>query len=519
MNNNTEKLFRNTLFNSVGRIIVAGIQLLLLPYILSNLGTIKFGIWALVSVLMGIFLAFDFGTSSAFLKYFSEYYSKEDYELLNRVLFSGMAFLTIVSSPLIIVVFLFNQFLIEWFSIPSYIASEAIFVFKSASIIYACSNIFSVFQALINGMQRMHISNVILVFAHTTYAFLVVYFLSAGFGLIGLIYALIGQVFILHGLSFLYILKYTRLLHFKIYYFNFFKTKMLLKYGIKMQINNFANLINTQVDKTIIGYFINLPAVAVYEVGQKISSIGRMIGGLGFSALVPVVSEMSVTNRMAIIKNIYFKGTRYIFAFTIPIFTFLFFFASHIINYWIGKFLPESVIVAQLLVVSISINILTGTGVMIVRGLGYPEKETHYALVTMSLNIFLSLILVRIFGFWGAVVASPISVSVGSIYFISSFHRIFHIKNVKYLIDVIVIPFTVSVITCIVYIFFFNLIIFPYFHGRLIGILFLALFAFLAYITYILLTNCLNYWNQEDKLFLKKRFGNKIVGFNNWKLE
>ncbi len=421
----SQKIFRNTLFNTLGNVFATTLQILIIPYIMLKLGQDRFGIWALVSVIFGVFTALDFGTGTAFVKYFSEYEAKKEAENFNRVMVAGFFLMVIFSSLLILVVFLLKSDIIIFFNIPIHLKNEATFVFTTAAIIFGFNNTFGVFQAILKGMQRMEISNSINIIVSTIYVIGIFGALHYGFGLRGLILIHGIRIFLINIASIVYSKKIFSALSFKISYFDFTKVKSILSYGVKMQINSIANLVNLQTDKTIIGYFLNLASVTAYEIGQKISLFSRMIVGLAFSALVPAISELDATGKRQSIVKLYERGNKYMASFAFPILIFTITFAGFLINLWMGSGFEKSVFVARLLVLGVFVNMLTGVGVMIVRGIGKPLYETEYAVICLVANIVLGILLVRAYGFSGVVIAAPISVTLGSIYFIVKFNSLY----------------------------------------------------------------------------------------------
>src|SRR6266496_3101878 len=88
----SKKLVTNTLFNLVGRSWSFLLTLLLTPYILSRLNVGEFGTWVLLSIFINSFSMLDLGLGSSFVKHISEYYTRQDFDRINRVLFSGLIF-------------------------------------------------------------------------------------------------------------------------------------------------------------------------------------------------------------------------------------------------------------------------------------------------------------------------------------------------------------------------------------------------------------------------------------------
>jgi O-antigen/teichoic acid export membrane protein len=440
----SDKIFRNTVFNTIGNIFTTGIQLIIIPYLLIRLGAERFGIWALVSVIFGLFTALDFGTGAAFVKYFAEYSAKKDDASFNRVAVAGFALMCFFSVALVGLCFLLRHKLVAFFNVPTTLVNDANFVFLGAAIIFGYYNTFGVFQAIIKGLQRMEISNAIEMMASIVNFIGVFVVLENGFGLKGLIINH-GIKIVLVSLASIYFSKklFARLA-FKIAYLDFKKIKEILAYGVKMQISNIAGLINLQTDKTIIGYFLNLAAVTTYEIGQKIALFCRMIVGLILSALVPAVSELDAAGKASAILKLYERGNKYLASITFPILIFTIIFADLLISAWMGMGHERSVLVARLLTIGIFINLLTGVGVMIVRGIGQPAYETEYAVICLILNIVFGIVLVKFYGFVGVVLSAPISVGIGSIYFVLKFHSLNSIAIVTFWAKVFLKPLLIA---------------------------------------------------------------------------
>ncbi len=499
----SEKIFRNTVFNTIGNVFTTGIQLVIIPYILMKLGAERFGIWALVSVIFGLFTALDFGTGAAFVKYFSEYATKKDDASFNRVAVAGFFLMMFFSLVLVTACFLLKNQLVAFFNVPAELMSEAKFVFLGAGIIFGYYNTFGVFQAIIKGLQRMEVTNAIEMIASIINFIGVFIVLENGFGLKGLIVNQGIKIVLVSLASIYFSKKMFGKLAFKFAYLDFRKIKEILSYGVKMQISNIAGLINLQTDKTIIGYFLNLTAVTAYEIGQKIALFCKMIVGLILSALVPAVSELEASGKGSSIMKLYERGNKYLASITFPILIFTIFFANLLISAWMGVGHENSVLVARLLAIGIFVNLLTGVGVMIVRGIGKPAYETEYAVICLILNILLGILLVKFYGFVGVVFSAPISVSIGSIYFILKFHRLYAIPLMDFCRRIYLKPLLIAFLPG-VSLFWITSSIGRYWTlDNRWEVLVLLLFDSLIFFpSFVYLLKRSGYWDAEDKILL-----------------
>jgi hypothetical protein len=152
----SRKLIVNTFFNLLGRFWSFAAAILLTPFIWGHLTRGEFGVWVLLSVFLESFTLLDFGLGSAFVKFISAYYTHDDYERINKVLFSGLAFYLVQGVLLVGAGLAARGLLFSFFDISG--AETAYFY-----VLVACSlaNIGSMFLSVFRGAQRMDRSNAI----------------------------------------------------------------------------------------------------------------------------------------------------------------------------------------------------------------------------------------------------------------------------------------------------------------------------------------------------------------------
>src|SRR5436190_2202326 len=176
----SKKLVTNTLFNLLGRSWSFLVSLLLTPYILSKLNVQEFGTWVVLSIFISSFNLLDLGLGSSFVKHIAEYYTHEDFNRINRVLFSGLVFYGLFGVLQVAIGLLLEKPLFELFHVSG--ASEAyLLVLLSCAI----SNIAMLFLSVFKGIQRMDKSNSLEVKISIVSAVGTVLFLESGWGIRG----------------------------------------------------------------------------------------------------------------------------------------------------------------------------------------------------------------------------------------------------------------------------------------------------------------------------------------------
>lgn len=419
-----KKIIRNTIYNSIGRIWLMLVILLLTPYILHKLGVQVFAVWSLVFVVANYLGLLDFGIMTSFAKYVAEYHTKKDQESINAVINCGIVFYLAFSLFIIGLALVLRGPIISLLQIPSPIHEESMFAILGMVLVFSINNTFNIFQAVLIGLQRMDVLNKIMIFASIFNVAGTFFFLEKGFGIKGLVinYGIVSFIIILLNIFFSYRLLPKMRIGFSWVNREIF-TK-LFKYGIKMQICNFAAMVYMQADKIILSYFLGLSFVTFYELGQKAANAIRTLPILLLSALVPAVSELEASDDKEKLRELYERGSKYISLMVFPLIFLSVIVAPDLINLWVGDRFSLAILSFQILIIGYGINVLTGMGTSIVRGIGKPEYETRYAVLTLIMQLTLSITLVQIFGFRGILASVLITAVVTALYFLLTFHKL-----------------------------------------------------------------------------------------------
>src|SRR4051794_16389334 len=174
----SKKLVTNTFFNLMGRSWSFLVTLLLTPYLLRHLDRTEFGVWVLLSVFTTSFNLLDLGLGSSFVKYIAAYYTYEDYDRINEVIFCGLAFYGLFGVILTCAGLLLEKTLFAYFNITN--VGE---VFPVVLIACAFQNVALLFLSVFKGIQRMDLSNSVEIRMSIVNVVGTVVYLEAGLGI------------------------------------------------------------------------------------------------------------------------------------------------------------------------------------------------------------------------------------------------------------------------------------------------------------------------------------------------
>jgi len=438
----SQRLVTNTFFNLLGRSWSFLTTLLLTPYILSHLDVGEFGTWIVLSVFMNSFNLLDLGLGASFVKYISEYYTRQDFDRINRVLFSGLIFYGLFGAVIVAGGLIIEKPLFAWFRVGD--ASDAYFI-----ILLSCAvhNISAMFLSVFRGIQRMDKSNSLEIKLSIINAIGTVLFLRAGLGIYGL--ALNTLISACMALVLIWWNVRRTLPNISLgWNFDAALLRQMFAYGAKIQVSRLGGLVCFQVDKLIISRFLGIAAVSFYEVSSRLTSFMRAVPLVMISAVIPATSELDARNDRPKILETYLLASKYVALLTIALVAFLVLEARSVLLLWLGPGFEDSVILVQILAIGYGVNVLGGAASQTGAGIGRPEFDMRATVILSVLNPILSLILVRQFQAPGAAAGTTLAMVVSAVYLLVIFHRKYVGESVwQVIVDIYVRKIGAGVIT------------------------------------------------------------------------
>lgn len=415
-----------------------------------RLGDERFGIWSFLAVFVGYLALVDLGISPAVIKYVAEYYASHNYEGLNRTVNSALVAMLLLMGTLSLIGITFSRTFLHFFKLSPQYYSEAWIALVGFFILIIGQGCLSVFQGLLSGLQRLDVQNLVAIGTSIPYALSVVYFLHHGHALIGLIYAN-GINFALNFiLTAFFVHRICPQYHFNPLMFDWKEMKGILHFGLRMQVNNVAGLVCAHGDKIMIGFFLTMAKVTVYELGFRLAIAARVIPSLVLPAVMPAAAEVHANNDWAQLQRIFELGTRYLSLFVFPSMTLLMLCAPTVMAVWLGESRPESILAARLLSLGFLVNTLGGVGTSIARGMGRPDIETRTIPLQLALNFGLGIPLILKIGFLGPLIATPTSIIAGTLYVFYLLQTQLHLSLKSPLARGIVAPGLGSLFACLI---------------------------------------------------------------------
>jgi O-antigen/teichoic acid export membrane protein len=413
----SRKLIVNTFFNLLGRFWSFAATILLTPFIWAHLTRGEFGVWVLLSVFLESFTLLDFGLGSAFVKFISAYYTHDDYERINRVLFSGLAFYIVQGMFLVGIGLAARGLLFSFFDISG---AETAYVY----VLVACalSNIGFMFLSVFRGAQRMDRSNAIEMGLSILNVVGAVAVLQLGWGLSGLAINALFNAVVMVVVAWWSVKRAMPWMSLALHVDRPLLREMF-SYGAQILVSRVGGLVSFRLDKLIVARFLGLAAVPFYEFSARLSALVRAFPLLTMSALIPATSELGARNDKEKILYTYLMTSKYVALITIGLVAFVVLEADAILRLWLGAGVEQSVILVQILVIGYGANVLVGAASQTGAGVGRPEFDMRSTILLMVLTPTLGILLVQEFGAAGVATGTTTALIVAAIYLLVAFHR------------------------------------------------------------------------------------------------
>jgi O-antigen/teichoic acid export membrane protein len=420
----SQKIIRNVLFSGLRTAVVWPIPLILIPYILNKIGVTNYGIWAVFLAITGLTALSDLGLAGTLTKHVAEHYARRDNTALNHLVDTGLMIYILIAVLLAGVLCLASGLLIPlFFHQPLLPRAQLQMLWYLFGCIVAINTLTVPFYSIVNGLQRMDLSNILASLNVFCGAGLTVAFLSQGMGLKGLVLAnllaplvtLAGYVWVVH--------KLIPELNLNPWRYERGEIKHIFSFGLQMYLTQIAVTVHMQIDKLYLALFAGLPAAGFYNIAGDTAWKLRSVPGMLLNPIMAAASELDAQGAQEKLRELYFRSHKYMALCGLPPVVFVMIFSKPIVHLWLGAKLA---VVAYPLAVLVAIdffNLTTGPGYLIFIGRGVLRPGIYSAFAGVILNLVLSLVLIYYLGLSGAVWGTTIAVFVATVYFVYLFHR------------------------------------------------------------------------------------------------
>lgn len=423
---NVRQIIINTATGSGARIAAISIVLLTTPVLINHLGGEAFGLLTIVAALPAYAGLLDFGIGAGLVKHFTEYSEYGDLNGVRQVMTLSLSVYVLLGIVLTPIIYLLAPDVVHLLKMSEEFSHTIELSIVIMFLYLICSSIGGVFTARLISLHRMNVTAVIGLLGQIIYAALVFAVIPISPTVLTAVWLNVVPLVVTSLISYAAVLRMDKRICCNPLRISRSLIRKLFAFGGWMQLNSLSVLVNLEADKLIIAIFLNVATVTPYQIGNRLASLNRIIPFQMLMALMPSATMIQVDKtRKEDVEKFYREMSRYLMLITLMVTGFTAIIADRLIITWIGRPYPQATFIVIALGFSFAINNLTGVGTNIVKAAGQPRYEAYYAVVSMLLNIGLTIALAPTFGLAGILAGTIIGSSIGSIYFIVLFHRRF----------------------------------------------------------------------------------------------
>ncbi|MCX6357698.1 MAG: oligosaccharide flippase family protein [Candidatus Aureabacteria bacterium] len=417
-------LLRNTVYNSLGKLWLLLIGFILTPYIVRSVGVELFGLWAVISIMIGTFGLFDLGVRTSFIKYISHYHAIGDADGVNEIVNTGFVYYLLFGLVIGAAAGVCRAPLFRLFKLSPGLAAEAALAYHAVIAAFVIECALRSYGAAIEGTQRYDVKTRLEIVMSLCYAAAIVVLLSSGYGFRGLVWASVGRTMAESALALCLGFILLPEMVFRPALASARRFRQMFSFGFTLQVARWAEEIIFHMDKLIVGAFLSVGMVTFYQLGTSLSNRLRLLPSMFITPLFPYTSNLSALGEHAQIYRVYVRSTRYMFLLALPAFAFLALRADAVMEGWMGPGFERAAQVMRVLAGSYCLNCVMGAAVAVAQGIGAVRLIMVSCLLVSAANLISSIAFVWLCGFIGVALGTALSLGAASIFFWAWFHRV-----------------------------------------------------------------------------------------------
>lgn len=405
---------------SVVQVLAMGILLwLLYRFLLRAIGIEMLGVWSLTLATAVAARAGDLGFSASVVKYVAAYLSRGEPARAARVIETAMLSAAALTGLIALAAFP----LVRWL-LGRLLHDQALAAARELlpyALAYLClSAAAGVFQAALDGLQRMDIRSVLAISGEAAHLGLC-YWLVPVYGLMGLAYARLLQTIVFMFVNWVALRRCLPELPWLPYRWRGDAFREMMTYGLNAQIVWGISLLHDPLTKSLLAGFGGAALIGYYEMASRLVNQLRSVIIAANQTLVPVIASMQ-EQRPEAARQVYRESYQVIFYFGVPSFAMLAATLPIISELWIGHYEYWFVLCGTLMAAGWLGNLLSAPAYFINLGTGELRWNTISHLALGVLNLTAGWLLGKFWGGAGVAAANALALIGGGVILIAAHH-------------------------------------------------------------------------------------------------
>lgn len=424
MSNSNERK-RGAILSYLSIILSTVVQLVYTPLLIRMLGQSEYGLYSLVSSVIGYLTVLDLGFGNAIVVFTAKYRAKKEYEKEKKL--HGM-FLVIFCIIGLIAGLLG---LLLYFNVPSLFGKtmtdielhKAKIMMLILSFNLAVTFPFSIYSSIITAYEKFTFQKVMSILNTLLKPVLMIPLLFLGYKSITMT-VVITVVNITVLLSNYFYCKKKLGINIKFMGFDKKLFKTIFNYSFFIFLGVIVDKVNWSVDQFVLGAVSGTIAVSLYSVASQINTLFVNLSSAMSGVLLPKMSKMiakKASDKEMTKEFIKVGRLQYLIIFLMASgFTL---FGKEFIMAWAGKDFVISYYIAIILILPLCVPLIQNLGISIMQAKNMHKFRSILLALIAVANIFISIPLAKAYGGIGSAIGTSLSLIIGNIIILNIYYH------------------------------------------------------------------------------------------------
>lgn len=421
---NSSQRKSGAILSYVSIIVSTLIQLLYTPFLIRMLGQSEYGLYSLISSIIGYLTVLDLGFGNAIIVYTSKYRVQKKYEEEAKLYGMFMMIFCIIG---VIVVLLG---LILFFNVNNIFSStmtntelvEAKIMMLILTFNLAITFPFSIYSSIISAYEKFTFQKIMSILSTLLKPLFMIPLLFLGYKSIAMtvVITLVNMIVLISNYFYC-----KNKLNIKIKFSGFDKVLFyeISRYSFFIFLGVIVDKINWSVDQFVLGIVSGTVAVSLYSVASQINTLFVNLSTALSNILLPKISKMvarQVNNKE--LTNEFIKVGRIQYFLVFLMASGLVLLGKEFIITWAGKEFEISYYIAIILILPLCVPLVQNLGISIMQAKNMHKFRSILYVIIAIVNIAISIPLAKKYGGLGSAIGTSLSLIFGNIIIINIYY-------------------------------------------------------------------------------------------------
>ena len=402
------------------------VNLLYMPFMLRKIGQSEFGLYSLISSVIGYLTVFDLGFGNAIVVFTAKYRQSKDIDSERKLhgMFSIIYWVIGIIAGIFGLLLYFNTNRLFGETMTGIEIQKAKIMLLILTFNLVISFGFSIYSSIITAYEQFVFQKILAIIRSLLNPILMIPLLLLGCKSITMVIVItvlnIGCLI----LNFLYC---KNKLHINVKFGGFDKALFvsILGFSIYIFIGTVVDKINWSVDQFILGAVAGTAAVSLYAVANQINLMFINLSTAISGVLLPKVSQMVAGNASDDdLTNEFIKVGRLQYIVIFLMVSAFILFGKEFVLLWAGTQYLTSYYIAIILIVPVAFPLIQNLGLSIIQAKGLNRDRAIIVLSTSIVNVIISIPLAKVYGGIGCAIGTAFALIIANIFIMNIYYYI-----------------------------------------------------------------------------------------------